>query len=351
MPAMSAPMDESELLADFDRYMRAESDASPRAEAGRSSPAPGAPTPLDAAPPADPPADPPVDPPALARLAARYAAFDRTALREVLASVGGDEAAAAALLEGAAPATAADAALAAQLQRREARRAAPRHRRNDAPVPLDRPVLQQVVSTLREIVVPALRAHFEELVIPNMRDNSGTVEYALEDFHVSALALPEHNITVKAAPDAQSIRVHVVNIFLELEVGRWSYEGKGLLPVKDAGTARVSVHGMSVEIRLEPRWAYSGGTRVVITACDVTVDGVVRFKTQGAAADWAYNAIAVVLKPLVVSYIKEAVADTVTAALAVHLREWAFSRTLDDQNSRPAAAATNASQPPVTAAE
>lgn len=311
---------EAALLADFDRYMQV-----------------NPPNPSDLATPLD-------------RLAALHPTLDRIALQEILTSCEDDEHAAKQLLEGSAASTQSDAALAEQLQRRENRRAqgSSRHRRNDAPISLHKPVLDRMVSTLREIVVPALRAHFEELVLPNMSDTSAGVEYTLEDFQVSALSLPEDNISVKAAPDAQSIRVNVVNIYLELEVGKWSYEGKGLVPVKDKGTARVSVHGMSVALRLEPRWSHNGGTNVVITECDVTIDGVARFKTQGAAADWAYNAIAVVLKPIVVSYLKEAVADTVTKALAVHLRQWSFSRTLDEE--RPPAPPAS-SQSPVTAAE
>ncbi|CDF39360.1 unnamed protein product [Chondrus crispus] len=191
-----------------------------------------------------------------------------------------------------------------------------------------------MVDTLREIVVPALRAHFEELVLPDTKDTSVGVEYELQRFQVSNLSLPPENIHVKPTTDGKLIRVSVVNTFLELEVGRWSYESKGFVPVKDAGTARVSVNGMSISVMLEPRWSHGGGTKVVIADCVVTIDGKVRFATEGAVADWAYKAITVVLKPLVVSYIKEAIADTVSKTLAFHLSQWAFSRSLDDQPAR-----------------
>lgn len=285
----------------------------------------------------------------------RYPHCDRDVLRSVLSSVQGDERAAVGLLRDSQAPTAGDAELADRLQRREQRRADMgdvTHTRNETVVPVNKGVMEQMVATLREIVVPALRAHFEELVLPDTRDESGGVEYELSEFQVSGLSLPPHNIVVKAAPDARSIRVNVVNIFLELEVGRWRYEGKGFVPLKDAGTARVTVHGMSVALTLEPRWSHAGGTKVVISDCTVTIDGVVRLKTQGAAADWAYNAIAVVLKPLVVSYVKEAVAVTVTKALAVHLSQWAFSRSLDeDSRIRIETHRPSAAHSPVTAAE
>lgn len=365
--------EEAALLADFDRYISTPSTQPPS--------------------------------PTFVRLTARYPSCDKDVLREILTSVNNDQHAAIQLLDAsqtvavdperdrqianrlhhaelrrphvrrstshttsASQSTASDAALAERLHRLELRRLSEadpslddvhrmeqRHRRNDTVVPLNRSALDHMVATLREIVVPALRAHFEELVLPDTHSASAGVEYQLNAFQVSGLSLPPHNIVVKAASDGKTIRVNVVNVFLELEVGRWSYQSKGFVPVKDAGTARVSVNGMSVALTLEPRWSHAGGTKIVITDCLVTIDGKVRMNIQGAAADWAYNAIAVVLKPLIVSYVKEAIAETVTKALAVHLSQWAFSRSLDEEQSantaRVEARQPNAPPSAVTAAE
>ena len=210
--------------------------------------------------------------------------------------------------------------------------------------------MDSVILTLREIVVPSLRAHFAELVLPDYRDDSASLVYSLSRLQVTALTLPSDNVAITPAANMQAIHVNVLNSHLELEVGHWSYENRGFVPVKDAGRASVSVHGLNIAMRLEPRWTHAGDTQIVIMECNVTVDGVVRLRTQGAAADWAYNAIAVVLKPIIVSYLKETVADAVTQALAVHLRQWTFASSLDAVDPR-SSTRTNTSSEPVTAAE
>lgn len=326
--AMPTPADEEAILADFDRFVLADDAASE-------------PTNAPTAPAVNPSADP------LESLKGRYPSCDVDVLRNVLASCNNNEQAALEFLGKAPEATEGDAQLAHRLQRRE-NQAVMRHRRNDAPVTISQDVVEQMVSTLREIVVPALRAHFEDLVLPDMCETSANVVYALRNFQVSALLLPSENIVVKPSADGTSIRINIVNVILELEVGRWSYESKGFVPFKDAGTARVTVHGLCVAIRLQPSRSHAGGTKMAIADCEVSIVGVVRIKTRGAAADWAYNAMAVVLKPLVVSYIKEAIAHTVTEALNVHLMQWSFPRS-SDQDTVSAPRTTSSNQAPVTA--
>lgn len=249
-----------------------------------------------------------------------------------------------------------DAALAEYLQNREQLHAARRRAmRFGRPARLSNAAMQRLLSSLREIVVPALRAHFEELVLPDTRDESSALVYELHNVQVAALSLPTENVSVRAAADSCRVLVNVVSANLELEVGRWSYENLGFVPVKDTGSARASVHGLNIDIRLEPRESTHGPAVVAIIQCDVTVDGVVRFKIQGAAADWAYNAIAVLFKPWLVAYVKETVSDAVVRALSVHLRQLEIAAAADpsivDLNSTVSAQPPHAPQHSVSATE
>lgn len=252
--------------------------------------------------------------------------------------------------------TSSDATLAIFLQGQEAA-VLSRRRRLDVVVPLHDEAMARLMSSLREIVVPALKAHFAELVLPDSRETSGSFKYELRNLQVAALSLPADNVNVRPAADNRSVLVSVVDAHLELEVGHWSYETQTLVPIRDSGRARATIHGLCVSIRLVPRRAHSGGTRIRIEQCDVTVDGVVRFKTQGAAADWAYNTIAMLFKPWVVSYVKDAVADAVEHALSVHLRQLEIASRLDDRALRNGnvslnhASTAHDSQAPVSALE
>lgn len=324
--------DEEAQLADFERYMQADSDTVPTVSTVPSiTPSTTMQAQLD-------------------ELTKAYPNYDRGALTAVLEACNGDISASRRMLDDAldsntrtqqtftqeaeqaehasqtpAENTESDSMLAAHLQSQENLRASRRSqgtqpsRRREA-IQLTPAVMQRVVSSLREIVVPALRAHFEELVLPDTRDESSGFVYELQRVQIAALSLPNDNVAVRPAVDGTGVLVNVVGANLELEVGRWSYEGRGLMPVQDSGRARASVHGLNVALRLKPVWRH-GETRLNIAECEVTVDGIVRFKTQGAAADWAYNAIAVLFKPWVVSYVKEAVSDAVVRVLAVHLRQ------------------------------
>lgn len=320
-------------------------------------------------------------------LANEYPAYDRDSIAAVLSSCDGDLDAARHMLNESTPSstgsrrqasrqlsntrspalnasrsannqdadTSSDATLAMFLQRQEAS-VMSRRRRIDVVVPLHDEAMTRFISSLREIVVPALKAHFAELVLPDSRETSGSFKYELRSLQVAALSLPADNVSVRPAADNRSVLVSVVDAHLELEVGHWSYETQTLVPISDSGRARATVHGLSVAIRLVPRRAHSGGTRIRIEQCDVTVDGVVRFKVQGAAADWAYNTIAMLFKPWVVSYVKDAVADAVEHALSVHLRQLEIASRLDDRSTNDDVSLNRSStardsQPPVTTME
>lgn len=356
--------EEAAQLADFDRYMQQTmSDLSPQTSSGHSSSTTTA-SPINnfsrtRSEPSSPAAT-------LSALIRQYPMYDRDTIAAVLSACKGDRAAAIAMLNQSSRSTASsmfsslvsrvtnsnfsrsDAELAARLQQLENARVRPR--RLNIPVRLDAPVLRQLVASLREIVVPALRAHFEELIFPDTRDDTGSLVYELRSLQVAALTLPSENVSVRSAVDCTTVLVNVVNANLVLEVGHWSYEGRGFVPLRDSGRATVSVNGLNIALRLEARRMNSGNIRIVIPQSDVTIDGVVRFKTHGAAADWAYNAMAIVFKPWVVSYIKEAVSGAVVRALAVHLRQWELATQLNASTSN-APPTQQASQPPVTASE
>ncbi|CAN8064174.1 unnamed protein product [Agarophyton chilense] len=283
----------------------------------------------------------------LKKLVARYPSLDLDALNSLLIACHDDIDAASALVDADSSVSSADdAALAASLQQRENRAVARRHRSNGAFFALEQPQMENLVTTLRDIVVPALHAHFEELVLPDTNNQTASIAYSLKHLQVTALSLPK--VTVRPAPDRKFVFVNVLDAQLELHLGQWQYEGQGIVPIKDEGQAHFSVQGLNILLKLQPRWSYNGGSRIVVTDCQVTVDGVVRFKTYAAGANWAYNAVALVLKPLVLSYVKEAVADNVTRALSLYLREWSCSAPLDTSR---ASRATSAPQAPVTAAE
>lgn len=341
IPRVSLDDDEEVLLANFDRYIDSDLPLNPTRPEPQPTPTPQPSSSQTLQP----------DPSALAALEVQFPAYNTNSLSSILVSVKNDAAAATALLEGRQPNSSADkdAELAYRLQRREEMRGQRRGQPTDAVCQLERPVMNKVLSTLREIVIPSLRAHFQELILPDVRDDSNSLLYTLEKVQVTALTLPSENVSITPATDRSMVHVNVLNCHLELEVGKWSYENRGMVPVKDSGRASASVHGLNIALRLEPRRSPSLGTRMIIDECTVTVDGIVRLKTHDAAANWAYNAIALVLKPIVVSYIKEAVADSVGSVLAVHLRQWAYSRTLDlaESPSVPASNSPSAAIPTV----
>lgn len=217
------------------------------------------------------------------------------------------------------PAEENDLQLARALQAAENRRRSlrPRHR------PPSERNLSGVAGVLRDIIVPALHAHFRELSFGDVSDTSGGIPYTLRDVRVVALSLPPENIIVRVVDG--KLRVQVVNMFLQLGVGRWSYEANAYLGIRDAGKMEASVNGLGAVAHLTPRESSRGSISATVGEVVVDVEGAVRVRAEGSGADWMYNAIAVVFKPLIVSYIKESVAELVQESLAGLLRHWSYS--------------------------
>jgi hypothetical protein len=95
-----------------------------------------------------------------------------------------------------------------------------------------------------------------------------------------------------------------------------------LFGLKDTGSARISVNGLTASAMLIPRAAPSDTIVVDVGEVEVAIEGPCRLRTEGSTADWAYNAAAVILKPLIVSYVKDAIRGVVETSLALQLRGW-----------------------------
>lgn len=295
-------------------------------------------------------ASPTADKHVFQRMLRRYPSLDPDTLQALLISCNNDIDRANALIEGDTNAsTVSDAALAttmqasgsvSSLQRR-------RGRTTSAVFPMEAQALHDLVSTLKHIVVPALHAHFEELTLSDTAGETASIAYSLHKLEITSLSLT--NVTVRPAADRLSIFLNIVNAQLEINVGKWNYRGVGIVPIKDEGHAKLSVGGLNLALVLQARSSHSGLSKAMVRSCDVTVDGTTRFKTYGGKADWAYNAIAVFLKPLVLSYVKDVVSDAVSNALSFHLVQWSSSRSKDSCTN--AAATTGTSPQHVTATE
>lgn len=193
-------------------------------------------------------------------------------------------------------------------------------RRPHGPPTLTPAMRQEVLSALKHVIVPSLHAHFEEITFGDYEEVQPGYVVTLQDVAVSALSLTPDSIKVRAV--AGGFRVNVVNVFLELEIGQWLYHSKSFFGFKDSGHARVIANGLSASAMLLPRLKNSSDIGISVGDVEVSIDGVFRLRTQGSAADWAYNAAAVLLKPLVVSYVKEAVREVIFNTLAAQLIGW-----------------------------
>lgn len=249
------------------------------------------------------------------------------AIRAALTAHGGDPSAAASQLAAARPAAARrprPAAAAARAHRAFVAENAVQTanaRRPRAAAPALAPAARaEVVAALRAQVVPALRGHFSALAFADYEDVQPGYVFELRDVAVAALRVPDDAILVGAV--AGGFRVHVLGGFLDLDVGAWRYSSTRLFGFDDGGAARVTAQDMTASAMLVPR--VSGPNRVALdlTDVDVSFDGPFRLRAAGTSADWAYNAAAALLKPLVVAYVRAAVSAVVRDAVAAQLRGW-----------------------------
>lgn len=191
--------------------------------------------------------------------------------------------------------------------------------------PLDGPALtpsarKEVLSGLQNVIVPSLRAHFDELTFGDYHVSNQSYNFSLQEVAVAALALREDAIHVRAV--SGGFRVNVLNVFLDLEIGQWMYQSHALFGIKDSGRARVLVNGLTASAILVPRASTETSVGVEVGDVEVVTEGTLRLRLYGTSADWAYNAAVVLLKPLVASYVNDAVRRVVETTLVAQLDGW-----------------------------
>lgn len=267
-----------------------------------------------------------VDAKAVATLADLFPQQERSVLERAVAAHPGNLDAAASMVAGGgaeaaarAELEAADERLALTLQAEEtaARNLRPPARAATAPTAQS---LASVVDVLRDIVVPSLHERFKQLAFADVSEEAGAVRYSLRDVRVVALALPADQIVVRVVDGG--VRVQLINMFLQIAVERWRYESTGFLSWSDAGALETSVAGLGATADLSVRQSAGGAVSLAVRDVSVAVEGAVRIRAQGTAADWAYNTMAAVCKPLIVSYVKETIEDQLRASLTDELRNW-----------------------------
>jgi len=126
--------------------------------------------------------------------------------------------------------------------------------------------------------------------------------------------------------------VHLVNMYLSLAIGKFHYESTGFIPWNDEGSLDTSVAGLTAVAALVPTRTNSGAVRLLVRDIDVRIEGNVRVRTVGTSADWAYNTLAAVCKPLITSYIKDTIGTQLKTTLTQELRDFRYLPPADEQD-------------------
>lgn len=203
-------------------------------------------------------------------------------------------------------------------------------------------VLARAVEVLRDVVIPTVHTRLKSLSFSNFTSQSstGNVTYTLRDVGVVALSLPTDHITVRSVGGV--VQVHLVNMYLSLAIGKFHYESTGFIPWNDEGSLDTSVSGLTAVAALIPARTHSEAVRLLVRDIDVRIEGAVRVRTVGTSADWAYNTLAAVCKPLITSYIKETVEQQLRATLTSELRSFLYVPPADEEPENGTAAGTEA---------
>lgn len=193
-------------------------------------------------------------------------------------------------------------------------------------------VLARAVEVLRDVVIPTVHTRLKSLSFSNFSSQSstGNVTYTLRDVGVVALSLPSDHITVRSVGGV--VQVHLVNMYLSLAIGKFHYESTGFIPWNDEGSLDTSVAGLTAVAALVPTRTNSGAVRLLVRDIDVRIEGNVRVRTVGTSADWAYNTLAAVCKPLITSYIKDTIGTQLKTTLTQELRDFRYLPPADEQD-------------------
>lgn len=175
-----------------------------------------------------------------------------------------------------------------------------------------------VTKRLRAQVVPAIRGRF--FAGMEMRDHESE-RFWLRGVEVLGVEMGGGEGGVVCGAVAGGWRVHVGGGVLDLDVGEWGMKKGGWMGWEDGGRARVTAAGVVAKVMLQPV-AVGSSVGLKVISVEVEVEGMFRLRCLGSAADWAYNAMAVLLKPLVLVYVKAAMCDVIQEVVEEQLGGW-----------------------------
>lgn len=175
-----------------------------------------------------------------------------------------------------------------------------------------------LIANIKDIAIPALKAHLAGLRFPDLCAETDRVKYSLAGLVLDAIRLQPHHVAVSVT-EARQIHVVATDVAIAVDVEQWAYRLR-LPPIRDAGRAHFDFTGVNADVLLtmdEPTGSLS------VSNCTCNIAGAISFRAADARLSWLYNAVA----PMVKNACKPALEATLTHAirdgLDQQLSDWA----------------------------
>lgn len=180
-------------------------------------------------------------------------------------------------------------------------------------IQLSSPESQQIVSNLKDIILPSLTSQLTGTRIPDFTAETDRIKYQLSQLCITTLSLPPSNVSIVS--NDQTIRITATDISLDVAVGSWAYRIR-MPPLRDAGAATFSCRDVQANIVLRV-----AGDNLIVEQCDLVVPEVT-VRANEARLSWLYNSLASVARASVRKAVEAALQSVVRSALEEQLNNW-----------------------------
>lgn len=176
----------------------------------------------------------------------------------------------------------------------------------------------RLIENLKDIAIPALKAHLDGLRFPDLCGETERVKYSLAGLVLDTIKLQPSNVDVSVEEGRQ---VHVIarDVAISVDVDHWAYRLR-LPPIRDAGRAHFEVAGVAADVLL----AVDQRTGVLsVDRCSCSITGAISFRAADARLSWVYNTVAPMLKNACRPALEATLTHAIRDGLDQQLSDWA----------------------------
>ncbi len=182
---------------------------------------------------------------------------------------------------------------------------------------IDAETLHQLVTNLKEIVVPALQTQLCTAQIPDISGAADKVTYSLSGVSVDTINIPMHSVNTDVLIDDRRVKILAKDIDVSISIRNWAYQRGRFL--RDSGSATASFNGIRAAVTLT---VDDDDGSLTVDNCECTIEGAVNLRFNESRVSWVYNFLALLLRNPLKNALQTALTEAMRENINSQVQDW-----------------------------